>query len=210
VDAKGLLYYGLLASNGVSYFNTSESTLTGSNEVLLVQNDVDLQWADTFAFDEAGNLYTTTNRLHRFGENKYDFSEINFRVVSIFTGSESYMFSAKDKMKEKVTVAPAVLDATPVTNLDPVDPFDSTSQDHEHHMDHDITHDKNKYDTPVTHDTYKENVDNNNLSTNEVKQVPKSESNKSEEPVKNSSAAMDMYTGTLVFVLATFVFHPAV
>jgi hypothetical protein len=55
MDSKGLLFYGLLSSNGVAYFNTSEPSLNAtSNEVLLIQNDVDLQWADTFAFDDKG------------------------------------------------------------------------------------------------------------------------------------------------------------
>ncbi|CAL8145826.1 unnamed protein product [Orchesella dallaii] len=98
MDSEGFLFYGLLANNSVVYFNTTSGRVDESSEVLLVQNDVDLQWVDTFAFDNEGYLYMTTNRMQRYSTNTFDFSETNFRVARVFTGSKSYMYSAKDKV----------------------------------------------------------------------------------------------------------------
>jgi len=66
--------------------------MTDLAEVTLVENEGDLQWPDTFAFDADGYLYATTNRLHRYDTNTLDFSQLNFRVIRVYTGSKSYMY----------------------------------------------------------------------------------------------------------------------
>ena len=97
MDSKGLLFYGDLSSNAVSYWNSSASSyLNSSNGNLLVQNDIDLQWPDTFAFDNNGYLYATTNRIHRFISNSYDLNDINFRVIRVYIGTKSYQHSASE------------------------------------------------------------------------------------------------------------------
>jgi sugar lactone lactonase YvrE len=96
MDSQGLLFYGVLSSNAVSYWNSSSSYLNSSNTALLVQNDIELQWPDTFSFDDNGYLYASTNRLPRFISNSYDFSDINFRVVRVFVGTKSYQHSATE------------------------------------------------------------------------------------------------------------------
>ncbi|CAL8145841.1 unnamed protein product [Orchesella dallaii] len=94
MDAVGNIYYGILSNNSVVYSNTTTEQIDETTEVLLVQDDVELQWVDTFAFDEEGYIYMTSNRLHRFSTETYDFSQDNFRVVRVFVGSKSYMYSA--------------------------------------------------------------------------------------------------------------------
>lgn len=112
MDSQGLLFYGLLPNNSVSYVNTS-STGDFHKEVLLVHNDADLQWPDTFAFDDKGYLYAVPNRLQLFSTNTLDWTEVNFRVVRVFIGSRSYMFSAKDKVSP---VPPQVDSSSSVVN----------------------------------------------------------------------------------------------
>ncbi len=91
MDSQGLLFYGLLQNNSIVYVNTSVPKTNSydpyQKEVLLVQNDFDLQWPDTFAFDQEGYLYTVSNRLQRYPTNSYDWNEVNFRVARIFVGS---------------------------------------------------------------------------------------------------------------------------
>jgi hypothetical protein len=106
------------------------------------------------------------------------------------------MRSARDDKDQTVTIAPAVIDATPVTNLDPVDPYAQPPTATQGQEGQNIEHPKNKYDS--------EGDNNNDGVKKELR------SDKADEPLKNSSVALDVYTGTLVFVLATYVFHPAI
>jgi hypothetical protein len=97
MDSKGLLFYGLLQKNSVNYWNSSSGTkLNSADGELVVVNDIDLQWPDTFAFDDHGYLYVTTNRLQRFSTNTLDPKESNFRVARMFIGTKSYMHSASE------------------------------------------------------------------------------------------------------------------
>ncbi|ODM92044.1 Protein yellow [Orchesella cincta] len=92
MDSQGFLYYGLLANNSVGYFNTTSARSVENAEVVLVKNDIVFQWVDTFAFDNKGYLYMTTNRVHRFEAKTLNFSEENFRA-GVFIGNKSYMYS---------------------------------------------------------------------------------------------------------------------
>jgi len=99
MDSTGLLFFGDLASSSVSYWNSSTSSkLSSNNTNLLIQNDIELQWPDTFAFDNNGYLYATTIRLQRFISSSYDFSDINFRVIRVFIGTKSYQHSASEAL----------------------------------------------------------------------------------------------------------------
>ncbi|CAL8145838.1 unnamed protein product [Orchesella dallaii] len=99
MDASGNIYYGILPNNSVVHFNsTADEIVDGVPEVLLVHDDVELQWTDTFGFDNKGYLYFTTNRMQKFAKDAYDFSQDNFRVVRAFVGGKSYMYSATDEV----------------------------------------------------------------------------------------------------------------
>lgn len=101
MDSTGLLFMGQMEHNAVSYFNTTKLSSSYSlskvdhlfePEVVIMQDDIDLQWPDTFAFDNQGYLYLTTCRNQRFFSNTMDFNDVNFRVVRVFVGSRSYMY----------------------------------------------------------------------------------------------------------------------
>ncbi|ODM92042.1 Protein yellow [Orchesella cincta] len=91
MDAQGNLYFGKLTTNALVYINASQKQM---DESFVAQNDEDLQWVDTFGFDNQGYLYMTTNRMQRFESNTLDFGDTNFRVVRVFIGSKSCMYSA--------------------------------------------------------------------------------------------------------------------
>ena len=92
IDAKGNLYYGQLANNSVGMWNTQETGLTGENQLVILANDEDLQWVDTFAIDERTDGFITTNRLHRYTTDTYNTSDINFRVIRFKVGQRSYQY----------------------------------------------------------------------------------------------------------------------
>lgn len=94
MDAGGLLYYGNLQNSSIVYVNTKSDNFL--DEVVLAQDDVHLQWPDTFAFDEKGYLYAVSNRIHRHFSQTLDRTVANFRVVRVFIGSRSYMFSGRN------------------------------------------------------------------------------------------------------------------
>jgi sugar lactone lactonase YvrE len=97
IDASGHIFYGRLNQNAVVYFDTTKylngGSLNKTAEITLAENVEDIQWADTFAFDNNGFLYYTPNRLQLFINDTYDFDQVNFRVVRSYIGKKSYMFS---------------------------------------------------------------------------------------------------------------------
>ncbi|CAL8147985.1 unnamed protein product [Orchesella dallaii] len=95
MDSVGNLYYGLYSNNSVAYFNSRNEQGT-----VLVRNDEDIQWPDSFGFDNEGYLYFTANKLQRFlVTNMYDFSQQNFRVARFFVGNKSYMYNSSTRRK---------------------------------------------------------------------------------------------------------------
>ena len=59
------MYYGAFSLNAVVSWDPA-TPLTPANQNIVCQDDVAMQWQDTFAFDESGNLYFTSNRLQLF------------------------------------------------------------------------------------------------------------------------------------------------
>lgn len=86
-DSRGEIYYGLLPLDAVGKWNTSD---TLQNSVIVEENHEIIKWPDSFSFDSAGNLYLITNSILFFSRNKINTSEINFRIIKLHTGSESY------------------------------------------------------------------------------------------------------------------------
>ena len=69
------------------------NTLSQTNQMLLIEDEEELQWVDTFGFDGKGGLIFVTNRLFLF-PTSYDFtgaSGANFRIISCDIGQGSYM-----------------------------------------------------------------------------------------------------------------------
>jgi len=101
---ESVLYFGSFHQDAVYhlYYNSSLlyseiknfSYFAANNEKLFVSDYTDIQWVDTFAWDEYGYLWFTTNRLHRYFLNNMCFNGSegsNFRVNKVYVGSQSYM-----------------------------------------------------------------------------------------------------------------------
>ena len=91
MDANGGLYYGLLGKNAVYKWDSSQTSLTDQNQIQLLHHDQELQWPHMLTIDERGDGFVTSNRLHRFKTNTYDFNEVNMRVLRFHLGTMNYM-----------------------------------------------------------------------------------------------------------------------
>lgn len=60
-----MLYFGAFSLNAVVSWDPS-TPLTPANQMTVASNASTMQWQDTFAFDNSGNLFFTTNRLQLF------------------------------------------------------------------------------------------------------------------------------------------------
>jgi hypothetical protein len=92
-SSNGNLYYGDMEASSILYWNVSASPDHVVNEYL-VGDSVIMQWADTFGFDEQGNLLFTSNKLQKFifGGMQFDGSDgFNFRVWSVPINGDSYL-----------------------------------------------------------------------------------------------------------------------
>lgn len=88
-DSEGILYYGLLPLDAVGKWNTSEPIESAS---IVEQNHEIIKWPDSFSFDSKGNLHLITNSILYFSRNSIDISDINFRIVVLATGANSYQY----------------------------------------------------------------------------------------------------------------------
>lgn len=65
VDSSGRLYFGSFSNSAVVSWDPS-TPLTPQTQTILCSDAEQMQWQDTFAFDNQGNLYFTTNRLQAY------------------------------------------------------------------------------------------------------------------------------------------------
>ncbi|NP_001154990.1 yellow-x1c precursor [Nasonia vitripennis] len=82
VSADGRLYFGLLADNTVSSWDSRRPPFW-INQKRVFEEDTTLQWPDTFAIDEQGTLWCVSNRLQTFLADSVDTSEVNYRVLKL-------------------------------------------------------------------------------------------------------------------------------
>ena len=85
----GNLYLGGLTTAAV--YKLPGGGAPASAVEVVEQDDLFLQWPDTFAFDGYGSIVCTTNRLDRFFTGLMDPAEVNYRVVSLFVGENGYL-----------------------------------------------------------------------------------------------------------------------
>jgi len=86
---NGKLYYGSLARNAMYEWDPSTPL---SSAKALVENKTTNQWQDTFAFDNKGNLYYTSNRLQLWFFNTMQFNaDANFRIWVVPINGSSYL-----------------------------------------------------------------------------------------------------------------------
>ncbi|XP_057323338.1 protein yellow-like [Microplitis mediator] len=92
MSATGVLYFGLLADDAVAMWDTKNQPSFVTGQRIISRDHVQMQWPDTFGFDEEGNLWCVTNSLQNFINNKVDPTVANYRVIRISTGTKSYQY----------------------------------------------------------------------------------------------------------------------
>ncbi|KZC05724.1 PREDICTED: protein yellow [Dufourea novaeangliae] len=92
MSATGVLYFGLLADDAVSLWDTKTSASFNTGQRVISRDHERMQWPDTFAFDEDGNFYCVTNAMQNILNNRVNASMPNYRVVRAETGMKSYQY----------------------------------------------------------------------------------------------------------------------
>lgn len=94
-SSNGKLYYGDLNADCVYEWDIAAGAYgSPASTKILVQNNVTMQWQDTFAFDDKGNLYFTSNRLQLIFTSTMNFSDptnYNMRVFRVPINGDSYL-----------------------------------------------------------------------------------------------------------------------
>jgi sugar lactone lactonase YvrE len=65
VDSSGKLYFGSFSNSAVVSWDPS-TPLSPQTQTIVCSDAEQMQWQDTFAFDNQGNLFFTTNRLQAY------------------------------------------------------------------------------------------------------------------------------------------------
>lgn len=90
MSSAGVLYFGLLADDAVSIWDSRTSFTTGQR---VISRDHQLmQWPDSFAFDDKGGLYCVTNAMQNYLANRLDTTIPNYRIVKSNANSKSYQY----------------------------------------------------------------------------------------------------------------------
>lgn len=91
MDSHGVLYYGLLGENAIAKWDTN-LPFDGNQHKIAQDNNL-LQWPASFGFDShLRNLTVVSNRLQNFLAGRVHLNEPNFRIITAFTGSKSYLY----------------------------------------------------------------------------------------------------------------------
>lgn len=90
MDNKGILYYGLLSKASIVRWDSTTPFSTGQQ---VIAEDVNyIQWPNSFAFDDGGNVLVLTNRLEKYVQNKMSLDEPNFRILMAYVNGKSYVY----------------------------------------------------------------------------------------------------------------------
>ncbi|XP_043482840.1 major royal jelly protein 1-like [Leptopilina heterotoma] len=99
MSATGVLYFGLLADDAVSYWNTTQRANSNYQQSsfaigqrIFTRDHALLQWPDTFAFDEKGQLWCVTNRLQMIISSMYNITADNFRIIKSNAMAKNYQY----------------------------------------------------------------------------------------------------------------------
>ncbi|PNF17318.1 hypothetical protein B7P43_G04985 [Cryptotermes secundus] len=91
MDSHGVLYYGLLGENAITKWDTN-LPFEGNQHKIAQDNNL-LQWPASFGFDsQLRNLTVVSNRLQNFLSGRVHLNEPNFRIITAFTGTKSYLY----------------------------------------------------------------------------------------------------------------------
>jgi len=91
MDSRGVLYYGLLGENAIAKWDTN-LPFEGNQQKIAQDNNL-LQWPASFGFDsQRMNLTVVSNRLQNFLAGRVHLNEPNYRIISAYTGTKSYLY----------------------------------------------------------------------------------------------------------------------
>ncbi|XP_011302658.1 protein yellow [Fopius arisanus] len=92
MSANGTLYFGLLADDAVALWDSQRDLSFTTGQRIIARDHVRMQWPDSFAIDDKGYLWCTTNALHNFMHNKIDPRQVNYRIVRAYIENLSYQY----------------------------------------------------------------------------------------------------------------------
>lgn len=90
MDSSGILYYGLLSTASIARWDSSTPFTSGQQIISKDENYI--QWPNSFAFDDEGNILVLTNSLEKYIQNKMSLKEPNFRILMAYVGGKSYVY----------------------------------------------------------------------------------------------------------------------
>ena len=96
MDSWSQLFYAVTSQCAVNNWNFWLEQINSKNELQYIQSNEDLEWPETFTFDNIGNLLVVSNKVNLFNVNKLKANRVNFRVLRFPTGTRSYMYQRKD------------------------------------------------------------------------------------------------------------------
>lgn len=91
MSATGVLYFGLLADDAISIWDTKKLSFTVGQRVIS-RDHMLTQWPDSFSFDEDGNFWCVTNMLQNFLNNRVNIDVPNYRLIRTRVGVKSYQY----------------------------------------------------------------------------------------------------------------------
>lgn len=96
-DANGTLYYGLLSDNSICKWESTKTPFTSGQKVI-ARDPTYIQWSDSFAIDDMGNLLVVTNKLQKYIYGQINLSEANFRILQSYIGVKSYLYGVPSEV----------------------------------------------------------------------------------------------------------------
>ncbi|CAH1967113.1 unnamed protein product [Acanthoscelides obtectus] len=90
MDNQGTLYYTLLATNSIAKWDTRQPFLSGQK--IIAKDEKYLEWPNSFAFDQSGNITVLVNRLNEFIYGKLNLEQVNFRLITARVDRKSYLY----------------------------------------------------------------------------------------------------------------------
>lgn len=98
----GTLWFGGITTDTLYSWTPGQGPVS---DATAVKTDAEgLWWIDTFAWDETGSIWMTSNRLNQWFFGSPDYSETNYRILKADVGAFSYMHGQKPPAQDSFHV----------------------------------------------------------------------------------------------------------
>jgi len=102
MSQDGTLWFGGITKDTLYSWKLSEGNVSDGTAV---KTDPErLWWIDTFAWDETGSIWLTTNRLNTWFFGSPDYSDTNYRILKLDVGAFSYMYGQQPSPQDLIEV----------------------------------------------------------------------------------------------------------